>query len=182
MQQIWLQVTVAALAVTCFAAAQSLHGSGYIAAFAGGILFGYLDKSETQAHIEASEGVAETMALVTWVAFGAGVVGQSFAYWSWEVLVYAILILTLVRMLPIFVSLAGTGESTESRLFMGWFGPRGLASIVFIIIVTEKDLPGGGVLAITVVCTVCLSILLHGLTANPLSNWLAARATRGQQA
>jgi len=176
--EIWLQVTVAALAVACFAAAQSLHGSGYIAAFAGGMLFGSLDKTKTHKHIKASEGVAETMALITWVAFGAGVVGQSFAFWSWEAMIYAILSLTLVRMLPIFVSLAGTGEPADSRLFMGWFGPRGLASIVFIMIVAEKQLPGGDILQVTVVCTVVLSILLHGLTANPLSNWLAMRAGR----
>ena len=59
---------------------------------------------------------------------------------------------------------------------MGWFGPRGLASIVFVIIVLGNDLPGGGTIAVTVVCTVTLSILLHGLTANPLANWFAARA------
>lgn len=173
---IWMQVTVVALAVSCFAAAQSLHGSGYIAAFTGGMLFGFLDKASTHKHVKASEGTAETLALVTWVVFGAAIVGPSFQYFSWEVLLYSVLSLTVVRMLPIYVSLAGTGEPAAGKLFMGWFGPRGLASIVFAIIVMEKHLPGGEVLTITVVSTVCLSILLHGLTANPLSDWLAARS------
>ncbi len=147
--KIWLQVTVVALAVACFAVAQSLHGSGYIAAFAGGMLFGFLDKSKTHKHVKASEGTAETLALITWVAFGAGVVGQYYPYFSWEVLLYAVLSLTVVRMVPIYVSLTGTGESRKSKLFMGWFGPRGLASIVFTIIVLGENLPDGGILAAT---------------------------------
>lgn len=173
--EIWLQLTVVALAVSCFSIAQSLHGSGYIAAFVGGMLFGYLGKSHTHKLVLASEGTAETLALVTWVAFGAAVVGPFYEYFNWKVVVFAILSLTLIRMLPMFLSLAGTGESTESKLFLGWFGPRGLASIVFVIIVLGNDLPGGGTIAVTVVCTVTFSILLHGLTANPLANWFAAR-------
>jgi len=94
------------------------------------------------------------------------------------VVVYALLSLTLIRMLPIYLSLAGTAQSVESKLFLGWFGPRGLASIVFAIIVPNEKIPGGETLAITVVCTVFLSILAHGLMANPLANFLAARNSR----
>ena len=175
--EIWLQVTVVALAVSCFAIAQSLHGSGYIAAFVGGILFGYQTKVHTHKLVFASEGTAEALALITWVAFGAAVVGQFYEYFSLKVVVYSLLSLTVIRMLPMFLSLTGTGESTEGKLFLGWFGPRGLASIVFVIIVLNQNLPGGGTIAVTVVCTVTLSILLHGITANPLSSWFAARAT-----
>ena len=78
-------------------------------------------------------------------------------------------------MLPMFVSLTGSGESTTSKLFLGWFGPRGLASIVFAIIVLNSGVEGGGVLAMTVVCTVTLSIFAHGLTANPLARVLGPR-------
>lgn len=173
--EIWLQVTVVALAVACFAVTQSVHGSGYIAAFAGGMLFGSLDKSKIHKHLKASEGAAEALALITWVSFGAAVVGQSYAYFSWQVWLYAVLSLTVVRMLPMYTALTGTGESKDSRLFMGWFGPRGLASIVFAIIVMGEDLPGGDVLSATVVCTVCLSIVLHGITANPLTECFVAR-------
>jgi len=100
---------------------------------------------------------------------------ESNGYFSWQVVVYAILSLTVVRMLPMFISLTGSGESTTSKLFLGWFGPRGLASIVFAIIVLNRGVEGGGLLALTVVFTVALSILAHGFTANPLARRLGPR-------
>jgi len=78
-------------------------------------------------------------------------------------------------MLPVFLCLAGTGEDACSRLFLGWFGPRGLASIVFAIIVLNKELPGGNLLALVVVCTVFFSLVAHGISANPLSKMMAGR-------
>ena len=73
------------------------------------------------------------------------------------------------------LALAGTGESMAGKLFLGWFGPRGLASVVFLIIVLDEKVPGSETLAITVVCTVTLSVMMHGLTARPLANWFAAQ-------
>jgi len=175
---IWNQIPVVALSVGCFAVAQSLHGSGYIAAFTGGILFGILAKESTHKMVHAAEGMGETLALMTWVVFGAAVAGQLYQYFSWQVVIYSVLSLTLIRMLPVYLSLAGTGESNDSKLFLGWFGPRGLASIVFAIIVLNENVTGGKTLAVTVVCTVILSILAHGLTANPLANAFAARQRR----
>ena len=168
----WLQLPVVALSLACFAVAQTLHGSGYVAAFVGGLLFGSYPTSVKHGLLLGAEGTAETLALVTWVMFGSAVVGQSLGFFSWQVVVYAVLSLTIVRMLPMFVSLTGSGESTTSKLFLGWFGPRGLASIVFAIIVLNSGVEGGGVLAMTVVCTVTLSIFAHGLTANPLARVL----------
>ena len=175
---IWQQVPVVTLAVGSFAVAQSLHGSGYVAAFVGGILFGHLARGYEHELLHAAEGVGEVMALATWVVFGSAVIGQVYPYFSWQVVLYAVLSLTVVRMLPIFLSLAGTGQSTRSKLFLGWFGPRGLASIVFAIIVLSKDLPGEDLLAITVVCTVVLSIFAHGLTANPFAKAFASAISK----
>ena len=172
---IWKQVTVVALAIACFAVAQSLHGSGYIAAFTGGLLFGYKAKESTHRLVLASEGTGETLALLTWFVFGATVIGQSFQYFTWEMLVYALLSLTVIRMLPVFLSLSGTGESTASKLFLGWFGPRGLASIVFAIIVINKDVPEGKFIAMVVVLTVFLSLVAHGVSANPLAKLLGQK-------
>ena len=173
--EIWLQLPVVALSLACFAVAQTLHGSGYVAAFVGGLLFGSYPTSVKHGLLLGAEGTSEGLALLTWVMFGSAVVGQSLGYFSWQVVVYALLSLTIVRMLPMFVSLTGTGESTTSKLFLGWFGPRGLASIVFAIIVLNSGVEGGGVLAMTVVCTVTLSIFAHGLTANPLARLLGPR-------
>ncbi len=173
--EIWKQVTVVFLAIACFTVAQSLHGSGYIAAFVGGIVFSYNAKEETHRLVLAAEGTGEALALVTWMLFGSAVIGQVFESFTWQVVVYALLSLTVVRMLPVFFCLSGTGEDTRSRLFLGWFGPRGLASIVFTIIVLNKNLPGGNLLALVVVCTVFFSLIAHGISANPLAKMMEGR-------
>ncbi len=181
--EIWAQLPVIMLAIACFSMAQVLHGSGYIAAFTGGILFGLLAKESTHKLVLAAEGTGETLAMLTWIVFGAAVIGQSYQYFSWQVVVYALLSLTVVRMLPVFLSLTGTGERTDSKLFLGWFGPRGLASIVFAIIVLNTSLPGAQFMSMVVVFTVFLSAIAHGVTANPLASALAARvARRGENA
>jgi NhaP-type Na+/H+ or K+/H+ antiporter len=90
-------------------------------------------------------------------------------------LVYALLSLTVIRMLPIFLSLSGTGESTASKLFLGWFGPRGLASIVFAIIVINKGVPEGKIIGMVVVLTVFFSLVAHGVSANPLARLLGQK-------
>ena len=167
--EIWKQVTVVALAIACFAVAQSLHGSGYIAAFVGGLLFGFMAKKATHRLVLASEGLGETLAMLTWFIFGAAVIGRYIELFTWEMLVYALLSLTVIRMLPIFVSLAGTGESLRSKLFLGWFGPRGLASIVFGIIVLERGVAESKFIAAVVAVTVILSLVAHGISANPLA-------------
>jgi NhaP-type Na+/H+ or K+/H+ antiporter len=171
----WIQVPVVALALGCFAVAQFLGGSGFIAAFSGGLLFGVLAKQHREEFLLAAEGTGDTLALLTWVIFGAAVVGQAVGQFSWLILLYAVLSLTLIRMLPVFLSLAGMGVSTEGKLFIGWFGPRGLASIVFAVIVVNAKVANSGPIAMTVVCTIILSILAHGITANP---WAKAFGTR----
>jgi len=173
--EIWKQVTVVGLAIACFSVAQSLHGSGYIAAFSGGLVFGFKAKEATHKLVLAAEGTGETLAVMTWFVFGATVIGQSVQHFTWEMLVYALLSLTVIRMFPIFLSLAGTGESTASKLFLGWFGPRGLASIVFAIIVVNKGVPGGQFMAMVVVLTVFFSLVAHGVSANPLAKLLGQR-------
>jgi NhaP-type Na+/H+ or K+/H+ antiporter len=101
--------------------------------------------------------------------------GANTGSFDWIMLLYAVLSLTVVRMLPTFVSLTGLGLSTETKLFVGWFGPRGLASIVFAVIVIEAGLPHAELLALVVTLTVVLSIVAHGFTAKP---WARAYGRR----
>ena len=175
----WIQIPVVALALSCFAVAQLLGGSGFIAAFSGGLLLSILDahlsKEMKEEFLLASEGTGDTLALITWVIFGSAVVGQAVGNFSWMILLYSVLSLTVIRMLPVFLSLTGSGIDTEGKLFIGWFGPRGLASIVFVVIVVNSGLPDSGPLAMTVVCTIILSIIGHGITANP---WARAYGER----
>lgn len=126
----------------------------------------------------AAEGTGDTLALLTWVVFGAAVIGQSVGSFSWDVVLYAVLSLTVVRMLPVFLVLAGMSLRTDEKLFIGWFGPRGLASIVFAIIVLNEHLPGADTM--TVVCTIALSVIAHGLSADPLVTALAGRIKRAR--
>jgi NhaP-type Na+/H+ or K+/H+ antiporter len=171
----WRQLQVPALAVTCFAVAQWLGGSGFIACFVGGMLFGGLEEKHKTRLLFAAEATGDTLALITWVVFGAAVVGQSIGSFSWQVVLYALLSLTIVRILPVFLVLAGMNLRTDEKLFMGWFGPRGLASIVFAVIVLGEHLPGGDTISMTVACTILFSVIGHGLSANPLVAVLVAR-------
>jgi len=173
--QVWLQIPVVTLALACFATAQSLHGSGYIAAFVGGLVFGFFSREQTHKLVLAGEGIAELMAMLTWVVFGAAVLGQYWANMTWDVVLYSLLSLTVIRMVPVIIALTGTGETFETKLFLAWFGPRGLASIVFLIIVGGANLPSESVLIHTVVCTITFCVIAHGLTANTWANRLARR-------
>jgi NhaP-type Na+/H+ or K+/H+ antiporter len=172
---VWLQIPVVTLALACFTTAQTLHGSGYIAAFVGGLIFGHFAKQETHKLVIAGEGIAELLAMLTWLIFGAAVVGQLWSGMTLDVVIYSLLSLTVIRMLPNVIALAGTGEKLETKLFLSWFGPRGLASIVFFIIVANAHLPSESVLGHVVVCTVTLCVIAHGLTANAWARGIARR-------
>jgi NhaP-type Na+/H+ or K+/H+ antiporter len=141
-------------------------------------LFGWLAKEHKHQYLRGAEGTGDTLAVITWVVFGAAVIGQSVGGFEWKVIVYAVLSLTFIRMLPVLLVLVGTKLRFDEKLFISWFGPRGLASIVFIVIVLHDQLPGGQTLAMTVVFTVLLSIVAHGLSARPLVAALSARIAR----
>jgi NhaP-type Na+/H+ or K+/H+ antiporter len=170
---------VPALALLCFATAQTLHGSGLIAAFVGGITVAVVSPANKHEWLHAAESAGDTLSLLTWVVFGAAVVGQVLPRFGWDHVAYAVLSLTMIRMLPMFLSLTGLPLGTDGKLFVSWFGPRGLVSIVFVIIVLDAGVPGGEDLAMTVVCTVILSILAHGLSAVPLARIYGARVGKG---
>lgn len=173
--EVWVQIPVVTLALACFTVAQSLHGSGYIAAFVGGLLFGHFAKEETHRLVMAGEGIAELLAMLTWLVFGAAVLGQAWTGMTTDVLIYSLLSLTLIRMLPNILALTGSGEKLEAKLFLAWFGPRGLASIVFLIIVANANLPSESVLAHVVVCTITLCVIAHGVTANLWARGIGSR-------
>jgi len=169
---IWAQIPVIGLALACFATADRLHGSGYIAAFLGGLLFGHMTR-RTHELVQAGEGVAELLAMLTWVVFGAVAVGQSWVVMTWPVLLYSLLSLTVIRMLPNILALTRSGEGWEPKFFLAWFGPRGLATIVFFVIVADANLPGEPIIQSVVVCTITLCIVAHGVTANAWAKRIA---------
>ncbi len=177
----WRPIHMVAMALACFSLAQAAGGSGFIAAFVGGLLFGALVTRHKADLLRAAEGTGETFSLLTWVLFGGGVIGTFLPQVTWPILLYSLLSLTVIRMLPILLSLIGSGLDMPEKLFLGWFGPRGLASVVFVIIVIDAQLPGEQTLVLTVVCTVTLSVFFHGLSSIPLANLLAAYEQRRGQ-
>jgi NhaP-type Na+/H+ or K+/H+ antiporter len=162
--------------------AQLLGGSGFIASFSGGILLAVLDthlsRKVKDELLLAAEGTGDTFALLTWVIFGSAVVGHAIDSFSWTIVLYSLLSPTVIRMLPVVLCLAGSGIDLEGKLFIGWFGPLGLASIVFAVIVLSSRLPDSQPLAMTVVCTIVLSIVLHGITANPWARGYGERSRK----
>ena len=178
----WQQLLVPALALICFATAQALGGSGFIASFVGGLLFGWLGQHKTAAYLLAAEGTGNALSLVTWVVFGATVVPFVFDAITWQIAIYAVLSLTLVRMLPVWISLRGTSMRIGEVLFVGWFGPRGLASIVFAVMATEANVPGADFMSVVVACTILFSIIGHGLSAKPFAKLLASSMPKEDEA
>jgi NhaP-type Na+/H+ or K+/H+ antiporter len=172
----WTQIPVLALALTCFAGAQAAGGSGFIACFTGGLAFGGLVKQNKQVLLSGAEGAGKLLSILTWAMFGAAVVGHYVADMDWKIVAYSLLSLSIVRMLPVSLSLLGLGVRWDAQLFLGWFGPRGLASIVFAVIAIDQNVAGSKILATCVVCTVALSVIAHGLSANPFAAAYSARA------
>ena len=120
---------------------------------------------------ELSERGRQRAQRVTFLLFGAILLGPALGELTWQLVAYAVLSLTVVRMAPVALALLGTRARWPTLGFMGWFGPRGLASIVFaVIVVEEASLPHEHLIVLAIYLTVGLSVLAHGLTAAPLAD------------
>ena len=172
----WVEIPIVALAAACFAGAQAAGGSGFIACFVGGLLLSGLRERHKEELLRGAEHMGEALALLTWVVFGGIVVPRLIDRVTWPALLYAVLSLTVVRMLPVFLCLIGTRTSPADKLFIGWFGPRGLATIVFSVLVSDEKLPGNDTIMLAAGWTVLLSVIAHGVTANPLVKRMARRS------
>jgi NhaP-type Na+/H+ or K+/H+ antiporter len=166
----WLQILTAATAVLAAGIAIGLGGSIFIAAFVGGLVFGGVRRrTEAEVGYLVDQG-GELLNAVTFLVFGAVILGPALDDLTWEIALYAVISLTVVRMLPVALALLGTHARPPTVTFLGWFGPRGLASIVFaVILVEESALPHQDTILLAVVATVALSVYAHGLSAQPLT-------------
>ena len=172
----WLQVVPLAGAGLAFGIADPIGGSGFIAAFVGGFVFGVLRRragGEVGHLIE--EELGEVFGGVTFIVFGAVLLGPALGDVTWSIVLYAVLSLTVVRMLPVAIAMIGSLARRPTLAFLGWFGPRGLASIVFAVLVLEEGgLPHDDLILVTIYLTIGLSVFAHGLTAAPMANRYAA--------
>jgi len=166
----WRQVIPAAGAVLAYGTASALGGSGFIAAFVAGMTFRLALRRDPGDINELSEQVGNVLNGATFVLFGAVLLGPALDELSWELVLYAVMSLTVVRMVPVAIAMLGSHARSPTVAFLGWFGPRGLASIVFaVIVIEESNLPHEHLLVLAVYLTVGLSVLAHGLTAAPLA-------------
>jgi sodium/hydrogen antiporter len=171
----WLQVIPAAGAALAYGVAAPLGGSGFIAAFVSGMVFGAICRNQGRETTRLTEEVGDVLSGVTLLVFGAVLLSPTLGAIDWRIGLYAVSSLTVVRMVPVAIALLGTGARGPTVAFLGWFGPRGLASIVFaLIVVEEAHLPHAGTLLSAVYTTVGLSVLVHGLTAAPLARRYAS--------
>ena len=167
---VWRPVIPAAGAALAYGTAAALGGSGFIAAFVAGMTFRLALGRDPQAINEFSEQVGDVLNGITLVLFGAILLGPALGQLSWELVLYAALSLTLVRMLPVAIAMLRSQARAPTLGFLGWFGPRGLASIVFaVIVIEESNLPHEDLIAVAIYLTVGLSVFAHGLTAAPLA-------------
>ncbi len=166
----WRQVIPAAGAALGFGTAAALGGSGFIAAFVAGMAFRATIKRDPEDVNRLTEEVGGVLNGVTFILFGAILLGPTLGELTWKIAIYALLSLTVVRMVPVAIAMLGSGARRPTLGFLGWFGPRGLASIVFAVIVVEQSqLPQENLIVQTIYATVGLSVVAHGLTAAPLA-------------
>lgn len=169
----WIQVVPVGTAAIAYGLAAPLGGSGFIAAFVAGLAFGAIGGRADETYmLEELGGLANA---ATFIVFGAAIVGPVLSNATWTEALYAVLSLTVVRMVPVAISFIGTHAQLPTVLFTGWFGPRGLASIVFtVIVLDESDLPHVSTMTAVVVLTILMSVYAHGVTAVPLTRRYAA--------
>jgi NhaP-type Na+/H+ or K+/H+ antiporter len=165
----WLLSPVTA--AFAYGLATPLGGSGFIAAFVAGGFYGALRGRGVEAgEPQPTQDLGALLNAVTFIVFGAAFMKPLIDGVTWQIALYALLSLTVVRMLPVWVAMLGTRSRSATILYLGWFGPRGLASIVFGVLVVEANTPHANTVVIATALTVTASIVLHGLSAGPLTD------------
>ena len=164
------RLAMVALALGAWALASAIDGNGFIAAFVAGLAVARFQPSFGGPILDFAEREGQLLSLVVFFVFGTAAIGYLEPV-TFGVVAFAVLTLTLVRMGPVAIALTGTGLSRASVSFIGWFGPRGLASIILLLVVIseEPELPALDLAIAATTVTVLLSVFLHGVTAGPLS-------------
>jgi len=159
-----------AIAVLSFSGAELIGGNGFIAAFVAGMFLGTKTELVRERMKEFGEAGSQIMILFIFLLFGIILVPFSYHLWDLRAFVYAILSLTVVRMLPVAISLIKSGLDLKTTLFIGWFGPRGIASVLYLLMaIIQLGIEGLEQVVSIITLTVLLSIFLHGISAVPLS-------------
>lgn len=170
MNETFQRLASLSIAVLAYAGAELIHGNGFISAFFSGMFLGTERKIYRERIHGFGEALGQILVLFIFLLMGAILVPLSWPHWDLKALIYAILSLTVIRMLPVAVSLVGTGLDRKTILFLGWFGPRGIASVLYLLMaVLQIGASGHRYIFSVISLTVLLSIFLHGMSAVPFS-------------
>jgi NhaP-type Na+/H+ or K+/H+ antiporter len=184
MSDIWAQLATLAVALVCFQVGERLLGSGFVAAFAGGLAFAFaMKRKDATPETQVSEAAGQLLELMVFAMFGSYAVITGWRDAGWRVVVFAVVVLFVVRMVSVSVALIRSDLPARNRLFMGWFGPRGIGTLVLgLLIVNRGELEQEQLITQVAAVTVTLSLVVHSLTAWPGIRWLATapRARRAQ--
>jgi NhaP-type Na+/H+ or K+/H+ antiporter len=184
MSDIWVQLATLALAFICFQLGEQIEASGFVAAFTGGLAFAFIIRRRTGEALptQVSDAAAQLLELMVFAMFGAFAVIDGWLRADWRVVLFAVLALFAVRIVAVLVSLVRTDLPAPDRLFIGWFGPRGIGTVVLgLLVVNRGNIQNTELIGTAVVVTVTLSLLLHSLTLAPGIRRLAStvRTDRG---
>ena len=162
----WSGIAVIAIASIAFIIADVGGGSGFIATFVAGFTYGTMTRDHIRANELLAANLGSALVQVSFLVFGAVVLVPALGSITWQVVLMVVLALTVARIVPVAISMIGTKLAWPSILYMGWFGPRGLATIVFAaLVVTQADLSGISTITTVAAITVGMSVLVHGMTA-----------------
>ena len=171
------QLAALAISFLAFFVAEAVGGNGFISAFCAGLTLGNTSRAICQCLYDFAETEGQLLALLTFMVFGAALVWPAVDHLNWRVVLYGVLSLTVIRMVPVAFSLFRAGFQLDTVLFLGWFGPRGLASILFALLVLGRaDIRNREEIFTIIIMTVFMSVFAHGLTAWPASKWYGGRA------
>ncbi len=173
---LYRQLGTIAVAVGAFAVSELGGGNGFVAAFVGGLAFGAVARDHCRGIQDFTEDEGELLSVITFTVFGALIVAPFLDELTWAVALYVVLSLAVIRVAAVLIALVGSGTLWETRLFIGWFGPRGLASILFgLLVLDEVQGPGARQVVLVVMWTVLVSVFVHGATASAWTSRLARR-------
>jgi len=164
----WRRIAVLAIAIGCYVSAAALGGSGFIGAFSGGVLFGLASEARTSSDNALTGYLGTFFDAVSFLLLGALLLPLAFDVAGWTELVYAVVSLVVLRLVSVVIAMLGTGAKRPTVAFMGWFGPRGLATVVFTVLLLDEAIPNGDTIASVAILCVVLSAFAHGVSAPPL--------------
>ena len=172
MEETFQRLCALPLAILAFVFAESVEGNGFIAAFVAGLglTMGVTSKSVRHRIQEFGETEGTQLILVVFLIFGLAMVPLAVQYWGWPELIYALASLTVLRMVPVAISLTGTKLDWKTIAFIGWFGPRGIASVLYLLMaIAAIGVAGHEQVMSIIALTVMISVYAHGISAVPLS-------------